>query len=267
MMTDSNSYGEASAEFQQCWTLAASYIQRMGDRDLTWFKGSLYPPFFEHFSFRLGNQLFFVRLEDVEGRLRAPGSMDSLLETAKACRGHPLIMPMKNIGGLWLPIVPGWGLLDALSKAPVDPRSLLDLELVEMTPWELQDLAVHSVLLTLGPRRVLSFTSCPDASPSIWYEGETGVEWIVVRWARWPDSFCPPPANWTEILKASEGRGLGAGFFAVAVFAGRHPASGLPVGHSPMYRGGDVLVGVGPIRRFAGARALSQAALSARVAL
>ena len=207
-MTDHILNGEAAPEFQACWALAASYIQRMGERDLSWFKGNLHAPFFEHFSFRLGNQLFFVRLEDVEGRLKVPGSMDGLLEIARACRGRPLLMPMKNIAGIWLPIVPGWGLLDAVTKAQADPRALTGAERRELSAWELQDLAVQSVLRTLGGRRVLSYTNHPEMSPSIWYEGESGTEWIVVRWERGPGGFSRLPVNWTQICELAGERGL-----------------------------------------------------------
>jgi hypothetical protein len=249
---------EVSAEFRACWALAASYIQRLGDRSLSWFKGSLYPPFFEHFSFRLGSQLFFVRLEDVEGRLKTPGSASSLFEIARECRGRPLIMPMKNIGGVWLPIVPGWGLLDAAAKAPVNPAALVTEEDIEMTPWELHDLAVHSVIASLGEKRLISFNNHPDTSPSVWYEGETGAEWVIVRWARFPQTGARLPANWAQILEAASARGLGAGFFAVAAFSGAGSEGG-PSAEAPILRGGNILVSLTPMKPFSFGPALTLA--------
>jgi hypothetical protein len=43
----------------------------------------------EHLSFRLGNQLFFVRIEDVDGKTQGPGTSVGLLPPP----GTPMDMP------------------------------------------------------------------------------------------------------------------------------------------------------------------------------
>ncbi|MDR2352814.1 MAG: hypothetical protein LBF22_06550 [Deltaproteobacteria bacterium] len=239
-----------SREFQTCWTLAANYIQRLGDNTLSWFKGNLYAPLFEHFSFRMGNQLFFVRLEDAEGRLNVPGNIDGLFEIAGACNGHPLLMPMKNTGGIWLPIVPGWGLVDAKTKEPVNPKNFLTGERVEYTDWELHDMAVHSVIMSLGTRKIHCFSNHPDLSPSIWYEGESGIEWIIVRWSRYPEADAGPPGNWAEIRESCFARGCGNGYFAVVIFAGKDPLTGKPVENLPLIRGGNIMINYQKFHKF-----------------
>jgi hypothetical protein len=66
---------EVSAEFARCWHAAGSHIQsRLQDPLRSWLKTSLIPPFLEHMSFRLGNQLFFLRIEDVDAGSNVPGS-------------------------------------------------------------------------------------------------------------------------------------------------------------------------------------------------
>jgi hypothetical protein len=250
-MQDIFHYEGIGREFQACWTLAASYVQRLGDRGLTWFKGSLRAPFYEHFSFRLGNQLFFVRLEDQDGRLKVPGSREGLFEIAHACQGHPLLMPMRNSGGIWLPAYPGWGLLDARTRLPLDPKDLLSPERVGLTHWELHDLAVRAVMVALGPERVRSHSNHPGISPSVWFEGESGLEWAIVRFARGPLGRAPLPSNWAQVCEGASGRGTGDGFFAVAVFQGKDPLSGRPLEDAPLYRGDDILISLRPLRRFA----------------
>src|SRR5215217_3275827 len=102
---------EPSEEFARCWQAAGQHIQRQVQGSInSWLKASLNPPFLEHLSFRLGNQLFFVRVEDVEGRLEVPGTREGLLMIARECKGHACIMPMREKAGTWSPEVPvgGW---------------------------------------------------------------------------------------------------------------------------------------------------------------
>jgi hypothetical protein len=241
-MFDMTPCGQVSREFQALWTVAASYVERLGEGDLAWFKGGLSTPLLEHFSFRLGNQLFFVRLEDSEGRLKAPGSMAGLLEISEACAGVPAVMPMRNAGGIWLPAAPGWGLVDARTREPLDPRCLVTGEPVPLSDWELHDAAVKAVIRGLGGRNVLCSSSRPSASPSVWYRGETGAEWVMVRAARHPDIDARPPDNWAQIRDACSERGCGNGYFALAVLAARDPETGLPSDTRPLCRGEDPIV-------------------------
>jgi hypothetical protein len=238
-MFDVTPCGQVSREFQALWTMAASYVERLGEGDLVWFKGRLSTPLLEHFSFRLGNQLFFVRLEDADGRLTAPGSLAGLLEISEACAGVPLLMPMRHTGGIWLPAVPGWGLVDARSRAPVDPRGLVTAERIPYTDWELHDMAVRAVTRGLGGRKILGASSHPAISPSVWYRGESGAEWVMVRAARRADADVQPPGNWAQIREACAERGSGNGYFAVAVFSARDPGTGRPSEELPLCRGGE----------------------------
>jgi hypothetical protein len=247
-MPDRMPYDEISREFRALWTCAISYVRRLSEDRLSWFKANLHAPMFEHFSFRMGNQLFFVRLEDSEGRLSMPGALENLFEIAEACQGHPLIMPMRHNGGLWLPTVPGWGLVEAKTRTPVDPKALVTAELIEYSAWELHDMAVHAVALTLGKKKLKSITNHPDISPSIWYEGDSGAEWMIVRFARHPESDASPPGNWAQLCDSCYERGTGNGYFAVVVFAEKDPITGLPAENRPLYRGGNILINYQPFR-------------------
>ena len=55
-----------SQEFAQCWQTAGRHLNIKGDGAINWLKAELTPPFLEHLSFRLGNQLFYIRLVDVD---------------------------------------------------------------------------------------------------------------------------------------------------------------------------------------------------------
>jgi hypothetical protein len=71
---------QPSRDYLAMWQAAGNHIQSFFQDGLeSWFKVDPRPPFLEHLSFRLGNQVFFIRLEDVEGRAEVPGNREGLL--------------------------------------------------------------------------------------------------------------------------------------------------------------------------------------------
>ena len=73
---------EVSDEFARCWAAAGRHIQARVQGPHSSLKANLNSPALEHLSFRLGNQLFFVRIEDVDDRLDVPGSRAGLFSIA-----------------------------------------------------------------------------------------------------------------------------------------------------------------------------------------
>jgi hypothetical protein len=192
---------EGSEDFARCWQAAGRHLQRQVQDGLSWLKADLAPPFLEHLSFRLGNRLFYVRLEDAEGHLPVPGNRGGLLTIAEGCQGHPSLMPMRRRGAAWEPALPGWGLRDLRTGAPVDPPSLVTDERIEMTEWEVHDFAVQVVRdqLRAEGRQIMSSQGNPAVDPSLWFIGDDGPEWVVVRAHRHPDPPPLRPANWDAI--------------------------------------------------------------------
>ena len=213
--------GEVSKDFEQCWHAAGLHIQNQAQGPLqSWLRAHLNPPFLEHLSFRLGNQLFFIRLEDVDRRLETPGNPDGLLAIADGCAGHACVMPMRKLGGNWAAAEPGWGLLDARTHQPVDPPGLISNEKIVMTDWELQDFAVQVVRdqLTSEGRKLMSWNGDPRVNPSIWFVGDSkGPEWVVVRVVRYPAKEASLPENLEDLQANFNKRGYPGHFASVAV--------------------------------------------------
>jgi len=217
---------EASPEFERCWNAAGSHLNsQVQDGLQSWLRAHLAPPFLEHLSFRLGNQLFFIRLQDVDGRLQVPGSLHGLLAIADGCQGRACLMPMKKnlLGGDWLPVHLGWGLIDARTKTPIDPVSLVTDEKIPMTAWELHDFAVQVVrdqLLKEG-YKLMSWQGNPNVDPAIWFVGDSkGPEWIVVRSVCYPEKDAKRPHNWNDIA-AGCARLSKIGHFASVAFVSK----------------------------------------------
>ena len=211
---------EVSREFARCWQAAGRHIQSRVQGPLhSWLKINLNPPFLEHLSFRLGNQLFFVRIRDVDDGLRLPGSREGLLSIAQGCNGHACIMAMRCHAGIWEAAAAGWGLVDARTGSPVDPVILVSDEQIEMTDWELQDFAVQIVRdhLERAGRKLMSWQGNPAVDPSIWFVGDNGPEWAVVRAVRYPTLMANPPVNWQKIAAGCVHLGRVGRFASVSV--------------------------------------------------
>jgi hypothetical protein len=126
---------------------------------------------------------------------------------------------------------------------------LADDELIEMTDWELQDFAVQVLRdrLRSSGRELMSAQGNPEVDPSIWFVGDSGHEWVVVRAVRYPTLVAEIPTNWSRIAQHCARTGK-AGHFASVGVANADEAfdpSG-SVAPMPLWRGHGMIV------RFAG---------------
>lgn len=225
------------------WRAAVAHLERQVQGGvLGWLRDHPHPPFREHLSFRLGNQLFFVRVEDVEGGVRSPGGRRGLATVAREAGGWACLMPMRKAfaGEHWLAEVPGWGLLEAASGEPLDPVALVSAERIEMTPWELHGLAVREVLERIRQQGFVahSWQGYPDADPAIWFVGASGgLEWVVVRAARFPARRAERPEHWQEIVDFCATRGPVGHFVSVVLASAEQPQAAKDEPVLPLWRG------------------------------
>lgn len=193
---------EVSEAFADCWRAAGRHLQQQGQGALSWMRAHIHPPMLEHLSFRMGNQLFFVCIEAEGAAPFSEATASALQFVATGCRGHACVMPLRMTPRGWEAAGPGWGLFDYVTKRPIDPPALVTDEKIAMTEWELQDFAVQVVRdhLKEEGRELMSWQSHPEVDPSIWFVGDQGPEWVVVRVARYPQG-ASPPANWADIAQ------------------------------------------------------------------
>ena len=239
---------EMSPEFLKCWQAAGTHLNKQAQGGIqSWLRAHPYPPFLEYLSFRLGNQVFFVRVEDAHKRDDGPSTMRGLMSIADGCKGQACILPMKKkfLGGAWVAERGGWGLVDARTGASVDPVMLITDQKIEMTDWELQDFAVQVVRDQLEKEgyQLMSWQGNPDVDPAIWFVGQSKrPEWVVVRAVRYPHNHVAKPANWAAIA-AGCAHMSDVGHFAQVAFASTEQPFGeegeAPV---PLWRGHGVHV-------------------------
>ena len=239
---------EMSPEFLKCWKAAEIHLNHQIQGGIqSWIRAHPNPPILEHLSFRLGNQLFFIRVEDVERRVEGPGDLRSLILISDGCKGHACILHMKKrfLGDAWVAECNGWGLVDARTGEPVEPVMLISDQNIEMTDWELQDFAVQVVRDEIEKMgyQLMSSQGNPSVDPAIWFVGESKQpEWVVVRSARYPRSEVSKPENWTAI---ASGCALmsDVGHFAQVAFASvNQPFAGKGETPVPLWRGHGVYV-------------------------
>ena len=213
---------EATEEFARCWHAAGRHLQiSTGDGALGWLKANLAPPFLEHLSFRMGNRLYFIRVEDIDGCVKGPGIKDGLRIIADGCNGIACKMPMRRVGSGWKPEVPGWGLIDAETGRPINPVALISDEKVEMTDWEVHDFAVQVVrdhVVEMLGCELMSSQGNPHVDPQIWFVGDDGPEWVVVRFVRFPEREAKKPTTIADIA-ANCARLSAVGHFASVAVA------------------------------------------------
>jgi hypothetical protein len=234
---------ELSPEFLKCWQAAGNHLNKQVQGGIqAWLRAHPYPPFLEHLSFRLGNQLFFIRLEDVDGKEKGPGSIRGLLTVAEGNIGHACLMPMKKkfLGDTWVPDRSGWGFIDPTTRKPIDPFSLVTDEKIEMTPWELQDMAVQVLRDFLKGKgyKLMSWQGNPEVNPAIWFVGDSkGPEWVVVRAIPYPSNEAIRPTNWQSIAERCAQTSQIGHFASVAMASTEQPFKSDHEQVIPLWRG------------------------------
>ena len=144
-------------------------------------------------------------------------------------------------------------MIDARTGKSVDPIALINEVRIEMTDWELQDFAVQVVRnhLEKAGKKLMSWQGNPTVDPSIWFVGESGPEWVVVRVVRNPRTNADPPANWQQIATRCAELGKVGHFASVSVAStddafdpsGAVPPEPLWRGHRMFVRFDDLVAG------------------------
>lgn len=234
---------EMSDAFFPIWKAAGVHVDKQVDGGIqSWLRAHPYPPFLEHLSFRLGNQLIFVRVEDVERKVQGPGSAQGFITAARNANGRACILPMKKnlFRGLWVADMPGWGLIDAETRRPINLVELVTDQKIEMSPWEIHDMAVQVVRGYLEKQgfELMSWQGNPEVDPSIWFIGQTKrPEWVVVRSAQFPADSAARPANWQAIAAACSKMSVAGHFASVAVVSVDQPFASGDEPPVPLWRG------------------------------
>ena len=174
---------DVSIDFVEAWKEAIKHLFLKGREAIKWLKCDLTPPIVEHISFRIGNQIFFVRLIDLDSNLDTPSNIEGLRMISQKANGIACYMPMRRKSIGWEVFLSDWGLVDAFNYQETNPFDLVTDEKIIMTDWEVQDFAVQFCKNHLEKKLGFTITSSqgnPEVSPSIWYNDNNDTGAIIV---------------------------------------------------------------------------------------
>ena len=233
---------KVSNDFSQCWNTALNHLQSKGREGIHWLKCDLVPPFLEHASFRIGNQLFFIRIEDIDKCLKTPSNTNGLNTIANGCNGIACHMPMKRKDLGWEVVAEDWGLIDPDNKTTINPFDLVTDENILMTDWEIQDFAVQVVRNYIKENlgfKIFSSQGNPSIQPSLWFKGEKKDECVIVGSAKFGEKKPELPDNIDDIIN-SVSKVTDKVHFASVTFC--HPEQRNKDEVLPIYRGHGILI-------------------------
>jgi len=229
---------EPTQDYYDVWAAAGKHLTSIGQGTISWIKSDPKPPFLEHLSFRLGNQIFFLRIEDSDNRIFFPGNPKGLFTIADGYQAVACILLMKKNGVEWCPALTDWGLINAHTRKPFNPVDLISDEKIEMTQWELQDFAVQVVRNYLSDQgfEIMSFNSAPAAHPSIWFVRDKQPEWVEVSYALYPSMEIERPQILVDLLSTPSLKVCPSSIAKVFIASNAEMTneSGVPI---PPYRG------------------------------
>ena len=228
---------QVSDDFVSCWHTAMTHLETRGREAIKWLKSDLIPPFLDHTSFRIGNQLFFVRIEDKDNELDTPSNPDGLKMIAVGCKGIACHMPMirKSVG--WEVGASDWGLINPETKELVNPYDLVTDENIIMTDWEIQDFAVQVVRNYIKDKlgfKIFSSQGNPSVHPSLWFKGEEKDECVIVGSAKFGGYMPELPSNIDDIIESVSSVTDRVHFASVCFY---HPEQKNNEDVLPLYRG------------------------------
>jgi hypothetical protein len=216
---------ELTPEFEACWMAAGRHLNlRIRDAGASWLRADL-PPFREHLSFALGNQLFFIQIIDVNALDNGWYQEGRLTAAVEDANGIGCIMPMKRFGSSWEVVEQGWGLIDWKSQILLNPFELVTDEPVLMTPWEIHDVGVQAVRqhLVSNGWTIASWQSDLHVDPSIFAHKNGVLCGFVVRNSNKGPDKGERPENAERIAEQMRARGWGAKFVGLKVAADFDP--------------------------------------------
>ena len=179
---------DVSIDFIEAWKEAMKHLKIKGKGAIKWLKSDLTPPFLEHMSFRIGNQIFFIRLIDLDCSLNTPSNIEGLRMISKKANAIACYMPMRRKDFGWEVFLPDWGLVDAFNYQETNPFDLVTDENIIMTDWEIQDFAVQYCKNYVGDNlglKICSSQGNPEVNPSIWFSDNDNIGAVIITSKRY----------------------------------------------------------------------------------
>jgi hypothetical protein len=116
---------------------------------------------------------------------------------------------MWRTGEDWQPVEVGWGLIDFRTRKAINPFDLVTHEPIEMTPWEIHDVAVQAVREHLSSTgwTIASWQTDLNVDPSVFAHKDGCFCGFVVRTSNNGPHKGQRPENAARIAEQMRARG------------------------------------------------------------
>ena len=249
--------------FWKMWCAGGTHLQKMfKSTDARWLRAEL-PLFREHFSFSLGDNIFFVQVYDVEDadqRFQYSNRLEMIVEDAHAPSAKAIgcFLPMKHSSEGWKPALSGWGLTDYKTAKHIHPIDLkrdkivsqhVTSSWVQMGDWEIHDVGVQLARNYLAEKgwEIEQWQSDRHVFPSLIAVKEEQKFAFVVSTSVQPNSEKGHrPESVASVRSRMRQLGLIPKFIGLAVADGTHDPFDPLLAHLKrrLFRGGKILCGV-----------------------
>ena len=212
---------ELTPDFISCWNSSGRHLDlRRKDAGASWLRADL-PPFREHFSIALGNQLVFIQIMDADAQNNGWVQEKRLNMAVADANGIGCLMPMRRTGEDWQPVEMGWGLVDFRTRKAINPFDFVTDEPIEMTPWEIHDVGVQAVRghLSSNGWTIASWQTDLNVDPSVFAHKDGYFCGFVVRTSNKGPDIGERPENAAKITEQMHAQGWGAKFVGLKVAA------------------------------------------------
>lgn len=243
------------------------YIYNQGGKEISydnliWIRSDFILPSFDSFNFGYKNMVFSVLVELVNTSGRSflnPNKRDILI---KECHQNNLVPCLFKVvvkrkretynereqyhdqrNYQLRPLRMGWNLYDARNNKAINPLSLASDELVKMSEWELNNIAIQIVRSRLIREgyEILSFCDMININPQMWFKNEWGEScWIIVKHINNDEDM--DFRKWLGLEEASPELKSYDGFFAPVRFSNLTNDADKPIFDEDIFRGCPVNV-------------------------
>ena len=134
--------GEFTDDFIDCARFANKFLFKKGQDVINSIPFSSFPTPV-HTSFRIGNQLFFVHIVDLDDNMEPPGSIEGFINICKKFECLACLLPVRKKNNKWTIEHLDWGLIDAKTRDPINPHDLVTDEKLVMSDYEIHQIGIE----------------------------------------------------------------------------------------------------------------------------
>ena len=161
-----------SEDFISCSNFIFDFFSTKGKDVIKFIHFSSFPTPI-HTSFRIGNQLFFVHIVDVDKNMETPGTIENFISISERFHCVGCLLPVRKKNNTWTIENLDWGLINVKTKEHIHPFNIVSNKKIVMSDNEIYEMGheyVRNNIITKNHEyQVTGFIIDPEVYPSIFF--------------------------------------------------------------------------------------------------